>query len=122
MQKREANMYWYFSFVGLFFIIYIINKVKLNLFSEEKSLFWLLGGFSILFLSLFPHVIVKLSYFIGIDYPPSLLFLLSSLFLIYVTFRQEQDISQLNERVKELAQKNALLEQTIREIEKSKSN
>ena len=114
-------MYWYFSFIGLFFIIYILNQVKKNLFSEGRSLFWIFGGVAILVLSFFPSIIVRISYRIGIEYPPSLLFLLTSLFLTFVTFRQEEDISQLNERVKELAQKNAILEQSIRNENKHKN-
>ncbi len=64
-------------------------------------------------LSLFPVIFIKLSLLLGIVYPPSLLFLLSIVFVVFVSFRQDQEISQLSERVNELAQRNALLEQAI---------
>jgi hypothetical protein len=102
-----------FIFIGLAFIFIILRKVKGNLFSEEKSLFWILGGLGILILSIFPYLFVPISELLGIDHPPSLLFVLTSLFIIYKLFRQEQEISLLNEQVKELAQLNALLEEKI---------
>jgi len=64
-------------------------------------------------LSLFPVIFIKLSSLLGIFYPPSLLFLLSIVFVVFVSFRQDQEISQLSERVNELAQRNALLEQEV---------
>lgn len=102
-----------FIIIGILTILIILKKVKGNLFSEEKSLFWILGGIAILILSIFPNLIDRLSELLGIYYPPSLLFILSSLFIIYKIFRQEQEISILNERVKELAQRNALLSEQI---------
>jgi len=102
-----------FVIIGMVAIFIILKKVKSNLFSEEKSLFWILGGIAILILSFFPTLIDRLSELLGIYHSPSLLFLLSSLFIIYKIFRQEQEISILNEQVKELAQRNALLNEKI---------
>lgn len=103
----------FFVVIGIIFILNILRKVRKNVFSEEKSLFWISGGIGILILSIFPQLIDYLSNWLGIYHPPSLLFLLSSLFIIYKIFRQEQEISILNERVKELAQRNALLKEKI---------
>jgi hypothetical protein len=104
----------FFAFIGITFIIYIFIKVKSGLLPEGKSLFWLAGGFAMLFLSIFPKTIDFLSTFFGIYHPPSLLFLLTCVFLIFRIFRQEQDIALLNERMKELAQQNALLDEKLR--------
>lgn len=105
--------YLYFSVIGVLFVVYVFRKVKRNEFSEERSIFWIVGGVIMLCLSLFPVIFIKLSSFLGIFYPPSLLFLLSIVFVVFVTFRQDQEISQLSERVNELAQRNALLEQAV---------
>ena len=109
-------MYWnylYFSVIGILFVVYVFKKVKRNEFSEERSIFWIVGGITMLCLSLFPVIFIKLSSLLGIFYPPSLLFLLSIVFVVFVSFRQDQEISQLSERVNELAQRNALLEQEV---------
>ena len=109
-------MYWnylYFSAIGILFVVYVFKKVKKNEFSEERSIFWIAGGITMLCLSLFPVIFIKLSILLGIAYPPSLLFLLSIVFVVFVSFRQDQEISLLSERVNELAQRNALLEQAV---------
>ena len=109
-------MYWnylYFSVIGVLFVVYVFKKVKRNEFSEERSIFWIAGGVTMLCLSIFPVIFIKLSSLLGIFYPPSLLFLLSIVFVVFVSFRQDQEISQLSERVNELAQRNALLEQEV---------
>ena len=109
-------MYWnylYFSVIGILFVVYVFKKVKRNEFSEERSIFWIAGGVTMLCLSIFPVIFIKLSSLLGIFYPPSLLFLLSIVFVVFVSFRQDQEISQLSERVNELAQRNALLEQEV---------
>lgn len=105
--------YLHFSAIGILFIVYVLRKVKKNEFSEAKSIFWILGGVAMLCLSIFPVIIIKLSSLLGVVYPPSLLFLLSIIFVIFVTFRQDQEISHLSERVNELAQRNALLEREV---------
>ena len=105
-----------FIIIGVIPLFLILKKVKKNLFSEEKSIFWMLGGICILILSIFPKLIDKLSALLGIAHPPSLLFLLTSFFILYIIFRQDQDISLLNERVKEMGQRNAILEQKINKL------
>jgi hypothetical protein len=106
-------MYLHFSIIGFAFICYVLAKVTRNQFSEGKSIFWVMGGILMLVLSLFPILFTKLSHLLGVVYPPSLLFLFGILFVVFVTFRQEEEISLLDERVKELAQRNALLEQAL---------
>ncbi len=101
----------FFTFIGLFFMISIYSKVNKKIFSESESFFWMFGGIVVLFLSIFPGVIKKLSILVGIEYGPSLLFLISILFLLFIVFRQSQQISVLNERVKELAQISALIQE-----------
>ena len=109
-----SKQYLDFSIIGLFFIVYIFKKVKRNEFAEGKSIFWIAGGLTMLGLAIFPVILVKFSFFLGIAYPPSLLFLLSIVFVVFVSFRQDQEISQMSERVKELAQRNALLEHAVK--------
>lgn len=106
----------FFIILGLISITFVYKKVKKNLFSEKESLLWMLGAILVLVLSIFPKVIDSISLFLNINYSPSLLFLLSILFLVYMVFRQSQDLSQLNSKVKELGQKNAIIEKELNDI------
>lgn len=106
----------FFIILGLISITYVYKKVKKNLFSEKESLLWMIGAILVLLLSIFPKIIDSIATLLDIKYSPSLLFLLSSLFLVYMIFRQSQDISQLNSKVRELAQKNAIIEKELTDI------
>ena len=116
---REVLMYRVvFAFFGIASILFILVKVKKNKFSEGRSIFWVLGGIAMFFLSIFPKAIDKLSAILGINHPPSLLFLLASLFIIYSVFKLEEEITQTKENLKDLAHKNAILEDKLKEREK----
>ena len=107
----------FFAFFGISAILYIFVKVKKNKFSESRSIFWVLGGIAIFLLSIFPKTIDKISAIIGINHPPSLLYLLASIFIIYSIFKLEEEITLTREQLKDLAHKNAILENKIREKE-----
>ena len=105
----------FFAFFGVTAILIILAKVRKNRFSEGRSIFWVFGGFIMLFLSIFPKTIDKIAKIFGVFYPPSLLFLVALLFIIYSVFKLEEETSQTKEKLKDLAQKYAVLENSIRE-------
>jgi hypothetical protein len=107
---------FFFISLSVCLILYIYTRVKKKLFSEKESFFWVLGSFLILLLSIFPKSIDYFSAILGIAYPPSLLFLISILFVVFLLFRQNQIISVMNERIKELGQMVSLLEVKIRSL------
>lgn len=111
----------FFAFFGITAIIIILAKVRKNRFSAGRSIFWVSGGFLILFLSLFPKTIDKIAKVLGVLHPPSLLFLIALLFIIYSVFKLEEEASQTKEKLKDLAQKYAVLENSIGEGSNNKS-
>lgn len=86
-------------FVGT--VIFLLVKRKIN---ERNSLMWLLASIIILVLSAFPEMLEVLAHSVGVDYPPALLFLFSTLILLLVVLYQSIQISTLFEQVKELTQ------------------
>lgn len=111
----ETN--FFLAILGLIAFIVVLVKVRNRLMSEKESFFWVVAALGIFILSIFPQTIDFFSRILGISYPPSLLFLLTLLFVIYLLFRQSQHTSQMNERVKELTQRVAILDLKIREFE-----
>ena len=102
-----------FIIIGLLSIIYIIDRVKKGSFSVNESIFWIFGGVCILILSIFPSIIVKLADFVGVDYPPSLLFMLCIIFLVFITFRNNRRIAEQQEKIIELAQIVSILKSKV---------
>ncbi len=107
----------FFILLAFALIAYIYSGVRKNQLSQDESILWMLGCLVVLVLGIFPNIIVYLANLVGIDYPPSLLFLMVSVFIIFLAYRNSRYISVLNEKNKELVQTVALLEKRIRDLE-----
>jgi len=108
----------FFIVLAFALIAYIYAGVRKNQLSQDESILWMLGCLVVLLLGIWPDIIVILAKWIGIDYPPSLLFLMVSIFIIFLAYRNSRHISILGEKNKELVQRIALLEKRIRDLEK----
>ena len=105
----------FFIFIALIFMWIIISRVKKKKFFEKESFLWVIGSVFALILSVFPGIIGFVSQIVGIQYPPSLLFLLTIIFVLFLLFRQGEQISLLREQVKDLGQRIVVLEKIIEE-------
>jgi hypothetical protein len=103
---------------GIIVTTYVFIKLKRNQFSIELSFFWMFVGATIFILSVFPSLLNIFSSWVGIYYPPTVLFLITSILLLFVIFRQERIQSRLNEHLKDMAQYSALLEGRVIELER----
>lgn len=102
---------WFLFGCGLAFsltVIYLIIKHRLN---ERISVIWLCGSFLILFIAGQVALIDHVAAWLHISYPPSLLFLLSSLILLLFNLYQTIQISKLNTKIKDVTQYLALKEE-----------
>jgi len=109
----------FFCAVAVVLIIFIYRNVRKNQISQNESILWMVGAIVILIFGLWPELIIILAHLVGIDYAPSLLFLLCCVFLFMFCFRNSQTESDLKEKNKELIQDAALLEKRIRDLEKT---
>ena len=107
----------FFILVAIITIVFIYRNVRKNQISQDESILWMIGAVVILIFGIWPELIIILADAVGIDYAPSLLFLLGLLFLFMFSLRSSQNISRLRERNKELIQNAALLEKRIRDLE-----
>ncbi|MBC3796740.1 DUF2304 domain-containing protein [Acetobacterium tundrae] len=103
--------------IGILLIVFIFINVQKHMMSEGESILWMVGAFFILILAIFPDIIIFLANLVGITYAPSLLFFLTSIFLLIFSFRNSQQLSILAEKNKELIQFSALLEKRVRVLE-----
>ena len=100
-------------------ILYLLIVKKMN---ERNSVVWLIGSFTVLGLSAVPQLLDKIAVSIGVSYPPALLFLVSTLVLLFCILYYSIQISALQDKIKKLAQENAvknmIQEKRIEELEK----
>lgn len=106
--------------ISTVFMILVISKVKKKRFFEKESFVWLVGAVIMFVLSMFPQIIPQLSKIVGIDYPPSLLFLVAIVFVLFLLFKKSEEVSLLKEEAKELGQRVVVLEKIINENYKGK--
>lgn len=111
----------FFVLISIAFICVVVNKVKKKRFFEQESFLWVLGSIAMLLLAIIPNSIKVLSHLVGIEYAPSLLFLVAIIFLLYLLFRQSEQVSLLKAQVKELGQ-NLVVLQKITEENNQKNN
>lgn len=113
----------FFIVIAIVLILYIYHNIRKNTLSQDESILWMIGAIVILILGIWPNIVVWLAKLVGIEYPPSLLFLITSVFMVLFLFRNSQQISVLKEKNKELIQNLALLEKRVRDLEiKNESN
>lgn len=102
-----------FALSASFFIVllYMIRSRKLR---EQYALLWLALSAIMMTLSLFPSVIDRMAGWVGVDYAPSLLYLLGLVFVLFLLLHLTIAVSSLARRVISLTQALALLEQQSR--------
>ena len=103
----------YFILFTLFFLIYVVRIVKKKKFSIKESFWWVFLAVIMLLLSIFPHSIDFFAKMLNISYPPSLLFVLCILFLIFMNFKDSRRISELQLKIVDLEQELAILKEKV---------
>lgn len=94
----------YFIILTVFIGLYIINDVRKKRFSIKESIYWIFGVVIMLLLAVFPQCIDSIAIYLGVTYPPSLLFAICIVFLVFINFRNSKKIAILQEEVIELEQ------------------
>jgi hypothetical protein len=99
----------YFIIIALIAFIYIIHEIRKKKFSIKESFWWVVAAFVMLILAIFPYSINHLAKFLNIEYPPSLLFVLCIVFLVFINFKNSKKIAEQQEKIVELAQELAIM-------------
>ena len=101
--------------VGLFtFIMYLIKKGKLEV---KYSIIWMAFSAAMLLFAIFPYLVLILGDIAGVIDPVNFIFLTQIIFILLILLSVSAVISGFSQKIKKLAQKNAFLEQRVRELE-----
>lgn len=106
-----------FILIGLFCVFIIYRYVRKNIFSEKESIIWMLGAILIMVAPFFTNTLNRISELAGIDYPPSLLFLILFVFTFLLIFKLTQKLHVLSEQLKEISQIGAIHTKRISDLE-----
>lgn len=103
----------FFILIAIFLILYILNIVIKGNFDTVESIFWIFCNIIVLLLAIFPKILDNIALKLGIYYSPSLFFLLVAIFLLIITFRCEEKIFALKEKLNYLSQDLAILKEKV---------
>ncbi len=106
-----------FVLIGIILIIYIIKSVLDKTFDIYESIFWIIAGIGIILLAMFPKALDTISFKIGINYSPSLVFLLGISFLLVINFKHSKLLANEKQKTIELLQELLILKEKVKEIE-----
>lgn len=95
-------------------IFWLLKKKKLTV---RYSIIWLFSAFVLLVFAIFPYVVLVLTDLLGMAVPVNLVFLLVLAFILLLLLSLSSIVSGFAEKLKRLAQHNALLERRVRELE-----
>ena len=98
------------SIILLLSMVAILNMIRKKALELKYALAWLFVGFGVILATVFPGLTQRLSEILGIDSPINMLFFLGFCFSLAIIFLLTVAISRMSKRIKELAQKVALME------------
>lgn len=110
----------FFVLISIVVLFYVINVVRKKKFSIKESFWWTIASLIMLILAIFPYSIDWFAKKLNISYPPSLLFIVSIVFLLFINFRNSKKISELQTRVVDLGQELAIVKEKVNK--KGKNN
>ena len=103
----------YFIIISVLILLYVVNSVRKKTFSIKESFWWVIGVVIMLLLAIFPYSIDWFAKKLNISYPPSLLFIICIVFLLFQNFRDSKRISELQIKTIELAQELAIVKEKV---------
>ena len=94
---------------------FVIDFIRRGLLKEKYSVLWIISALVIMALSVKKGLLDAIAAFLGIAYPPSLLFLVAFIFILLINLHFSVVISILHEKNKALVQDLTLLRNSLKE-------
>jgi hypothetical protein len=98
-------------------LLIVLELVRRRRLMERYALLWLLSGVVLLVLAIFRGLLEDAARVIGVEYPPSALFFIAFAFVLLLLLHFSVAVSRLADQSKVLAQRLAILEKRVREVE-----
>lgn len=95
------------------FVAFIVRLVRSRKLRAKYSFLWLGIGVVVLAISTVPGLLDQLSEFVGVYYPPALLFLVAIMLLMFLSVHFSWELSRLEDRTRTLAEELALANEAI---------
>jgi hypothetical protein len=98
-------------------LLVVLELVRRRRFLERYAILWLLSALVMLGLAVWRDLLEELADAIGIVYPPNALFVIAFGFVLVLLLHFSLAVSRLSDQAKVLAQRLALLEKRVGDVE-----
>jgi hypothetical protein len=106
------------SIASILLILVVLELIRGRRLKERYALLWLATGLVLLVLSVWRGGLNTVAGWVGVTgYPPAVLFAVATLFILVVLLHYSTVLSRLDDQNVLLAQRIALLEQRLAEVE-----
>jgi len=99
-------------------LLFVLELVRQRRLKEEYSLLWLATAIVLIILSVSRPLLDVLANLVGIFYPPSALFLVAMVFVLFILLHFSIVLTRLTQENKETAQQLALLRWQLEQTQK----
>jgi len=113
----RAMIFGLIAGIGTF--IFVLELVRRRRLKEEYSLLWLATAAVLIILSLSRPTLDTIASTVGIIYPPSALFLVAMVFVLFILLHYSVVLTRLTQENKENAQQLALMRFQIEQMQKA---
>jgi len=96
--------------ISLIFMSIIFELTRRKKLKEKYALLWIAVGTAIIILAIFKEIVFFIASIMGIKTPINAMLFIGIFFILVINLYYSLEISKLNEQVKKLAQKLALLQ------------
>ena len=101
------------------FLVVILWLLKKGRLTVRYSIIWLMAGGALLVFAVFPYIVLVLRDWLNMVMPVNVIFTLVLAFVLLLLLSLSTIVSGFAEKLKRLAQENALLEKRVRELEQA---
>ena len=101
------------------FLVVILWLLKKGRLTVRYSIIWLMAGGALLVFAVFPYIVLVLRDWLNMEMPVNVIFTLVLAFVLLLLLSLSTIVSGFAEKLKRLAQENALREKRGRELEQA---
>ena len=101
------------------FLVVILWLLKKGRLTVRYSIIWLMAGGALLVFAAFPYIVLVLRDWLNMEMPVNVIFTLVLAFVLLLLLSLSTIVPGFAEKLKRLAQENALLEKRVRELEQA---
>lgn len=105
------------SIIVIAYFIFVIRFLKKQILSLKYTLIWLFMGVVMGLLCIFPELLYLVTGCLGIKSPINGLFLIGIFLAFLISMSLTAIVSGQNDKIRRLAQENAMLEKQLRDLE-----